>query len=121
MNTLEIGNTLVDLCRQGKNHEAIMSLYAADVVSVEAFAPEGMSTVANGRDAVMAKGQWWVDNHEVHNAKVTGPWPNGDQFIVGFEYEVTFKPEGRRFTMEEMALFTVAGGKVVREVFFYTT
>jgi ketosteroid isomerase-like protein len=120
MTTLETANALVDFCRQGKNHEAIMSLYATDVVSVEASTPEGMSAVATGRDAVMAKGQWWVDNHEIHSAKVTGPWPNGDQFIVGFEYDVTFKPTGKRFPMEEMALFTVANGKVVHEAFFYT-
>ena len=119
MTTLEIANQLVDLCRQGKNHDAIQTLYSDAIVSVEASAPEGMSTEAVGKEAVMAKGQWWVDNHEVHSANVTGPWPNGDQFIVGFKYDVTFKVSGQRFVMEEMALFTVADGKIVKEVFFY--
>jgi hypothetical protein len=34
---------------------------------------------------------------------------------------VTFKPTGKRQTRDEMALFTVANGKIVREEFFYTT
>lgn len=59
------------------------------------------------------------DNHQVHEANVTGPWPNGDQFIVGFKYDITFKPSGKRFVMEEMALYTVKDGRIAREDFFY--
>jgi ketosteroid isomerase-like protein len=33
---------------------------------------------------------------------------------------VTFKPDNKRFTMDEAALYTVANGKVVKEEFFYT-
>ena len=36
MNTLEIGKKLVELCREGKNEEAVNTLLADDVVSVEA-------------------------------------------------------------------------------------
>ena len=119
MKTIEVANTLVQLCREGRNHDAIRQLYAANVVSVEASAPQGMSRESVGRDAVLAKGQWWVDNHEVHSASVTGPWPNGDQFIVGFDFEVTFKPTGQRFPMKEMGLYTVQNGEIVHEAFFY--
>jgi len=119
MTTIEVANTLVQLCREGKNHEAITSLYADGIVSVEASAPEGTSRESTGRDVVMAKGQWWVDNHEIHEANVTGPWPNGDQFIVGFRYDITFKPTGNRFVMEEMGLYTVQDGKIAQEAFFY--
>jgi ketosteroid isomerase-like protein len=69
--------------------------------------------------AVAEKGKAWMENHEVHSSRVEGPWPNGDKFIVRFSYDVTNKPSGRRFAMEEAALFTVAGGKIVREEFFY--
>jgi len=119
MTTLEIANTLVQLCREGRNHDAIKTLYAADVVSVEAMAPEGESRETVGRDAALAKGQWWVDTHETHSASVTGPWPNGDQFIVGFDFDVTHKPSGRRFRMQEMGLYTVKNGQIVHEAFFY--
>jgi len=119
MTTLEIGKKLVELCRQGKNHDAMATLYARDIVAVEAGAPPGQSAEAHGLDAVLAKSKWWADNHTVHSANVDGPWPNGDRFIVRFSYDVTHKPSDRRFQMDEAALFTVKDGKIVREEFFY--
>ena len=62
MNTMEIANKLVELCRQGKNTEALDTLYADDVVSVEAAVPPGMEREAKGLAAVRAKGQWWEEN-----------------------------------------------------------
>ena len=38
-----------------------------------------------------------------------------------FSYDVTNKPSGRRRQMEEAGLFTVEGGTIVREEFFYPT
>ena len=119
MNTLEIGKKLVELCREGKNEEAVNTLLADDVVSVEAGAPPGQNATTNGIEGVRGKGVWWRENHEIHSAKVEGPWPNGDKFIVRFSYDVTFKPAKQRFIMEEAALYTVANGKIVKEEFFY--
>ena len=118
MNTLEIATKLVDLCRQGRNGEAKV-LYANDVVSIEALAQPGGQQEVKGLVALQAKSEWWVANHEIHSAVVTGPWPNGDRFIVGFDYDVTHKPSGQRMKMQEAALYTVENGKIVREEFFY--
>jgi hypothetical protein len=118
MTTLDIANQLVEFCRQGKNREAKV-LYAENAVSVEAFAPPGMDRYARGLDAIRAKGEWWTANHEVHSAIVAGPWPFDDRFIVGFKYEVTHKPSGKRFTMEEMGLYEIENDKIVREEYFY--
>lgn len=119
MSTMDVAKQLVALCAEGKNYEAMTSLYSPDIVSVEASAQPGMSPETVGLDGVMAKGQWWMDNHEVHDAKIAGPWPKGDQFVVTFTYDVTFKPASKRFVMEEAALYTVRDGKIVREEFFY--
>ncbi|QCB47596.1 nuclear transport factor 2 family protein [Hydrogenophaga sp. PAMC20947] len=119
MNTMEIASKLVELCRQGKNTEALETLYADDVVSVEAGVPPGMEREAKGLDAVKGKGKWWEDNHEVHSATVTGPWPHDDRFVVGFQIDVTHKPSGQRMKMDEVGLYQVRDGKIVREEFFY--
>lgn len=119
MNTMEIANRLVDLCRQGKNADAIKTLFADDAVSVEAFAPPGGSREVKGVAGILAKGEWWVANHEVHSAVLTGPWPHDDRFVVGFQYEVTIKASGQRIKMDEVGLYTIEGGKIVREEFFY--
>lgn len=118
MSTLEIANKLVELCRQGKNNEA-KALYAADAVSVEAFAPPGAQQEARGLAAIQAKGEWWRANHEIHSASVTGPWPHGNRFIVGYQFDVTNRPSSQRMKLDEVGLYTIENGKIVREEFFY--
>lgn len=119
MTTLEVGKQLVELCKAGKNDVALDTLYAADIVSIEAGGPPGKSRETTGLEAVLAKSKWWAENHTIHSSEVDGPYPNGDQFIVKFTYDITFKPENRRFTMQEMALYTVKDDKIAREAFFY--
>src|ERR1041384_6106453 len=96
MDTLQVGRKLVELCKQGKNQEVMETLFAPDIVSVEAREMPGLGREARGREAVAAKGKWWSDNHTVHSATCDGPWPNGDRFIVRFTYDVTNKPSDRR-------------------------
>ena len=119
MNTMDIANKMVNLCKQGKNLEELTTLFSDDVVSVEAGAMPGMSRESKGLAAVKMKGEWWSANHEVHSANVTGPWPHDDKFIVGFQYDVTNKPSGQRMQLDEVGLYTIKNGKIVREEFFY--
>ncbi len=119
MTTQEVADTLVKLCSQGKFEEATKSLYSPEIVSVEAGAPPGQSREAKGLEAVLAKGEWWTSNHDVHSVNVEGPLVAGAHFAVTFKMDVTFKPQSKRFTMEEVAVYKVADGKVVYEQFFY--
>lgn len=123
--TLEVGKKLVELCREGKNMEAVDTLYSHHIVSVEAGAPPNMSARSEGIEAIKGKAAWWVANHTVHSAKAEGPFPHGDRFIVRFTYDVTYTGTegpmaGKRFTMDEAALYTVKDGKITHEEFFYT-
>jgi ketosteroid isomerase-like protein len=119
-NIKDIGTKLVDLCNQGKNDEVIETLYADDIVSVEAAAGQFPREV-KGKGQVVEKGAWWAENHEVHGGTATGPYPHGDdRFAVIFAYDITHKPSGQRFKMDEVAVYHVAGGKIVREEFFYS-
>ena len=121
MTVKEIGERLVELCSQGKNLEAIYELYGKDIASIEAAAPPEGERVSTGVDAVKAKNEWWGENHEIHSASVKGPYPHGeDRFCVMFSYDITNKPSGQRIEMEEVALYTVADGKIVTEEFFYS-
>ena len=120
MSTQEVADTLVRLCSQGKFDEAAETLYSPDIVSMEAGAPPGGSRESKGIDAVRAKGEWWTANHEVHSVNVEGPLVAGDHFSVAFKLDVTFKPESKRMKFEEVAVYKVAGGKIVYEEFFYS-
>ncbi len=121
--TMTVGKKLVELCREGKNQEAMETLYSPDIVSIEVAGSPDMPARMQGMDAVKGKGEWWVNNHEVHGAEINGPYPHGDRFIVRFKYDVTAKAgpmAGQRFFMDEAGLYTVKDGKVVQEEFFYS-
>jgi hypothetical protein len=120
LTTQEVANALVKFCSQGQFHEAMDALYSPDIVSMEAGAPPGGSRESKGIAAVKAKGEWWVNNHEVHSSTVEGPLVAGAHFAVTFKMDVTFKPESRRFKMEEVAVYKVVNGKIVYEEFFYS-
>lgn len=122
MDTKEIGKKLVELCRKGKNLDAVNTLYSPDVVSVEAQGDATMPAELHGIDKIRGKNQWWVENHEVHSASVEGPFPHEDRFATLFHYDITPKTgpmKGKRMKMDEVAIYTVKGGKIVREEFFY--
>ncbi len=120
MTTQEVADKLVKLCSEGKFEEAMKALYSPDIVSMEAGAPPGGSRESKGIAAVTAKAEWWVANHEVHSSTVEGPLVAGSHFSAVFKMDVTFKPQSKRFTMEEVAVYKVADGKVVYEEFFYS-
>ena len=117
MNTQEIAHDLVALCKQGKFDEAGEKYWADDVVSVEAM---GDNAESHGKEAARGKGEWWANNHEVHDTKVEGPYVNGDEFTVRFVMDITDKTNGQRVTMDEVALYRLKDGKIAEERFFYS-
>jgi hypothetical protein len=119
---LPVAHRLVELCRAGAFREAMESLYADDIASVEVMGDETMPREINGLDAVRRKTDWWEANHELHGCEVLGPFPHGDRFVVVFTLDLTPKVgpmAGTRHTMQEAGLYTCRDGKVVREEFFY--
>jgi len=122
MSALEIGQKMVALCKEGKNLEALNTLFAEDAESIEARGDEQMPAEMKGLDALRQKNEWFFANHEIHGGDMKGPWPNGDRFAVVFAYDITPKAgpmAGKRIQMEEVGLYTVADGKIVKEEFFY--
>ena len=121
MTTIDIARNYVELCKTHQNELIVRTLFSPDIVSLEAATPPGGAAESRGSKAILEKGKRWAENHEVHSMKVEGPWPNGDRFIVRFVFDITNKPSGKRFTVDETALFTVQGDRIVREEFFYGT
>jgi hypothetical protein len=117
--TAAVAHELVDLCRAGRNMDAVNRLYATNIVSVEPAGTKDMPAEMKGIDAIRGKNQWWYDNNELHGSEVRGPFLGEDQFAVQYMWDTTFKPTGQRATMAELALYTVKDGKIVREQFFY--
>ena len=119
MTLKEIAEALVAACRSQGEAALLESHYAADIVSVEPV-DMGQGRETHGLDGVKGKHAWWDENFEVHGGDVQGPFLHGeDRFAVIFEIDATQKATGERTQMKEVALYTVAEGKIVREEFFY--
>ena len=116
MNTQELAQAFTDMCKRGEFDEAGKEYWSDDVVSREPM--EGEMAMLKGRKAVEGKGAWWYANHEIHSVKTEGPYVHGDHFVVRFTMDVTPK-DGKRQTMDEAGLYTVRGGKIVEESFFF--
>jgi hypothetical protein len=121
MTTLEVGQKLVALCREGKHEQAAESLYHRDIVSIEAAGSVNAPREVRGLQAVLGKAKQWSDQNQIHATAADGPWPLDDRFIVHFKFDITQKRTGQRTQLDEAALYTVKDGKIVREEFFYKT
>jgi len=117
MNTQDIAQDLVSLCKAGRFGEAGEKYWADDVLSVEAM---GDNAESHGKAAARAKGEWWSNNHEVHDTQVEGPYVNGDEFTVRFVMDITDKQSKQRMKMDEIALYRLRDGKIAEERFFYS-
>ncbi|HEY1684151.1 MAG TPA: nuclear transport factor 2 family protein [Tepidisphaeraceae bacterium] len=119
MKTEDVAKRLVELCNKQEFRKAIEELYSPDIVSLEAFTMPGspMPREVRGLQAINGKTDWWEKNHTVHSFKTTGPFIAQDKFVTIFALEATDKQSGKRFKMNEAAVYTVANGKIVHEEF----
>jgi ketosteroid isomerase-like protein len=120
MNTQQIAERLVTLCRAGEYEQAQRELYADDAVSIEMpNAPAGALGDVQGLPAILEKGRQFAERVEaMHANAVSDPLVAGNWFSVVFNMDVTFKERGR-VQMAEIAVYHVRGGKIAREQFFY--
>jgi ketosteroid isomerase-like protein len=72
-----------------------------------------------GVEAIKQKNKQWIESQDVHSVDVSGPFPHGDQFAVMYKFDATDRKSGKRYDMEEVALYTVKDDKIVKEEFFY--
>lgn len=120
MNTQQIADRLVALCREGKYDQCYDELFAQDAENIEMPAmADGPLGNAKGLDAIRAKAQAWSDGVEqIHGGSVGDPQVSGNWFSVPMSMDLTFKGRGR-MAMDELCVYQVREGRIVREQFFY--
>lgn len=117
MNTQQVANRLVELCRKGENMKAIEELYDTNIVSHEM--PGMPNEKIEGKEAVIQKSVAWNDGiQDFHSSAISDPVIAGDHFTCKMTFDCTFKEQGR-VQMEELSTYKVANGKIVNEQFFY--
>ena len=118
----EVANGIASLCRQGRFLDAVERYYSPSIVSREAV-DFGLGREQRGIDAIRHKHAFWDEHNETHGVIVIGPYlgtgPTANQFALQFVFDITRKGTGLRGPLSEMALYTVAQGRIAHEEFFY--
>jgi hypothetical protein len=118
MTTKDVANRLHQLFNEGKWNEAQEELFSEDAESVEPLKAQGMQSV-KGLDAIKKKGDQFNQMvEEMHGGYVSEPVVAGNYIAFGMGMDVTYKGMGRQ-KMDEIALYEVKDGKIVKEQFFY--
>jgi len=118
MTTQDVANRLHELFKEGKWQEAQEEFFSEDADSIEPAKAQGMQSV-KGLDAIKKKGQQFNDMvEEMHGGYVSDPIVAGNYVAFAMGIDCTYKGMGRQ-KMDEIALYEVKDGKIVKEQFFY--
>jgi len=118
MTTKEVAERLSQLFKEFKWNEAQEELFSPDAVSIEPPHSRGLQTV-QGLAAIKKKGTDFNEMvEEMHGGWVGEPIVGGNFIAVSMGMDVTMKG-APRMNMEEIVLYEVKDGKIIREQFFY--
>ena len=118
MTTQDVANRFHELAQSGQWDLIQSELFADNAVSIEPSNSPGLQTV-EGIDAIRQKGKKFEEmTEEVHGGYSNKPQVAGTHFSVVMGMDVTMKGQGR-MKMDEIAVYEVKNGKIVKEQFFY--
>ena len=118
MTTQDVANRFNELAQTGQWDKVQDELFADNAVSIEPPGSPGLQSV-EGIAAIKEKGKRFSEMvEEMHGGYTTAPVIGGKFFSVGMGVDCTMKGMGRQ-KMDEIALYEVKDGKIVREQFFY--
>lgn len=118
MSTKEVANQFNEMAQKGQWNEIQESFFADNAVSIEPAHAQGLQSV-EGIKAIQEKGKQFGEMvEEMHGGYSNEPIVTGNHFAVAMGMDVTFKGQGR-MQMDEIAVYEVKDGKIVKEQFFY--
>lgn len=120
MTTQDVANRFNELAQSGHWDIILGELYADNAVCIEPphGAAMGMMNV-EGLNAIKKKGESFNQMiEEMHGGYSTAPVVGGNFFSLGMGMDVTMKGAGR-MKMDEIAVYEVKDGRIVKEQFFY--
>lgn len=118
MTTQDVANRFHELAQTGQWELIQTELYARNAVSIEPENSPGFKTV-EGMDAIKEKGKQFGEMiEEMHGGYSNEPQVAGNYFSLAMGFDATMKGQPRR-NMDEIAVYEVKDGKIVKEQFFY--
>jgi SnoaL-like domain len=116
--TQEVANRMNELFKENKWTEVQEELFAENAVSIEPPHSKGLQTV-EGLAAIKKKAEDFNNMvEEMHGGWCSDPLVGGNFISFAMGIDATYKGMGRQ-NMEEIAVYEVKDGKIVKEQFFY--
>ena len=116
--TTEVAARFNELAKEGNFDKAQDELFADNAVSIEPSNSPGLKSV-EGLEGIKQKGKTFNESvEEMHGGYSSDPVVAGNHFSVAMGMDVTMKGMGR-IKMDEIAVYEVKDGKIVKEQFFY--
>jgi len=101
---------------RGQLSEIEAKYWSPDIASIEGL---GVNLGWFGRKAVEEKNAGWMADHVLHGAAAEGPFVGSTGFAIRFKMDVETKSTGKREIMDEIGVYQIKDGKIVREEFMY--
>lgn len=119
MSTAEVAKKWAEYCLKGQYDKAQEELYDVNCVSQETEGVQGYPEIVIGMPDIKIKGEKWGEMVEqFYGTEIEGPMVAGNHFTATMKMDITMKGMPRRIN-EQVAVFKVENGKIVREQFFY--
>ncbi len=112
----EVGSDLVAMFNRGEFGKIEDKYWSPAIESIEGV---GMNMGWRGRKAVEEKNRGWMSTHRIHGASAEGPFMGSTGFAVRFKMDVEDTATGQRQMMDEVGVYSVRNGKIIREEFMY--
>ena len=118
LTTQEVANRFHELAQTGQFDQIQEELFADNAVSIEPPQSPGLQTV-EGKEAIKRKAEHFnASVEEMHGGYAKEPIVVGNFFAVVMGLDATMRGMGR-MKMDEIAIYEVKNGKIVKEQFFY--
>ncbi|MFD1255215.1 SnoaL-like domain-containing protein [Mucilaginibacter terrae] len=116
--TEEVANRYYELAQRGQIDVIKKELYATDIVSIEPENNSSLELIVKGTEAYEKKeAQFFTMYNDMYGGFCSKPLISTFHFTCAMGFSFTLNGEEK--TKEEIAVFEVKNGKIVKEQFFY--
>jgi hypothetical protein len=116
----EVARDFTAMLRAGQFEAAGNRFWASDVTSIEPAAlPGGIDATVCGIEAARRKCGARLSAAKFAEIGIDGPFVTGDQFVLFLDMVIVDRASGGATPFSEIALYTVRGGQIAEERYFY--
>lgn len=111
----QIAERLVKLCREQKFIEAYRELYGEEAESIDPM--YSLMPPARGLITLIEREKQFLAKATIHQIEISEPMITGKYFAIRIHMDFNVEDRGRKI-VDELAVYHVKGGKIVRQQFF---